>query len=264
MSTFKHLGTGYHLQFALACSRFLSGMAREALLRVHVLPLLLFWDFYQCPRTLALASACLRYGTLTHLLVHSLWGYLCFHSMTPHNLLVLEEASTVAARSCLKSLPLLYSLWLFLIIYFSCLSILDQAGKSVPNLSRTWRRLALASQYIHWSYSSCVRHLRRALGCKQADQARTRLHHCGQPVHELFFPRCRRCLLGCEMLRRLGSSLGPMQIKCSIVWGYVSASMASRGSEGLGGEWYLLAEEVNPLCINLCKHSVAEATKCLA
>ena len=156
MSKFRHLGTGYLLQFALACSRFLSGMAREALLRVHVLPLLLFWDFYQCPRTLALASACLRCRTLTHLLVHSLWGYLCFHSMAPQNLLVLEDISTVAARSFLKSL-LLFSLWFFLILCFSCLSILDQAGKSVPNF------LELGGDWL-WRLSICIGAIQAVLG----------------------------------------------------------------------------------------------------
>ena len=148
MSNFRHRGAGYHMQFVLACSRFLSGMAREALLRVHILPLLLFWDFYQCPRALAVASACLRYATRTHILVHSLWGHLCFHSMAPHNLLVLEKRPAAAARSFPKSL-LLVSLWFFLILCFSCLSILDQTGKSVPHF------LGLGGNWL-WLLSICI------------------------------------------------------------------------------------------------------------
>ena len=127
-----HLGTGYHLQFVLACSHFLSSIAREALLRVHFLMLLLFWDFYHCPSSLAVASACLRYGTLTQFLVHSLWGYLCFHSVLPHTLLMLDQRRTVAARGFLKSL-LLFSQFFCLVVLFSTLSILDQTSKSVPN-----------------------------------------------------------------------------------------------------------------------------------
>ena len=91
-------------------------------------------------------------------------------------------------------------------------------GRQVcPQFSQNRWMLALASQCMHWSYSSCVKQLCHALGRKQTDQARTRLHHCGQPVYELFFPRCRRCLLRREMLRRLGSSLEPMQNQCKSV-----------------------------------------------
>ena len=143
-----HFATGYHLHFVLVCSRLLIGMARQTLLQAHFLALLLFWEFYQCPRAVAVASACLRCGTLTHILVHSLWGYLCFHSAAPQHLLVLEGAPTATARSFLKSL-LLFSLWFFLILCFSSLSILDQTSKSVPSF------LGLGRHWL-WLLSGCI------------------------------------------------------------------------------------------------------------
>ena len=123
-------------------------MGREALLRALLLALLLFWEFYQCPRMLAMASACLRYGTLTHILVYSMWGYLCFHSAAPQSFLVLEGRRTGAARSFLKSL-LIFSLWFFLILCLSSLSILDQISKSVPNF------LGIGAAWL-WLLSCCI------------------------------------------------------------------------------------------------------------
>ena len=120
----------------------------KALLQAHFLALLLFWDFYQCPRAVAVASACLRCGTLTHVLVHSLWGYLCFHSVAPQHLVALEGTPTTAAGSFLKNL-LLFSKCFFVILCFSSLAILDQTSKSVPHflgIGRHW----------FWLLSGCI------------------------------------------------------------------------------------------------------------
>ena len=120
----------------------------KALLQAHFLALLLFWEFYQCSRTLSVASACLRCGTLTHVLVHSLWGYLCFHSVAPQHLLALEGTPTTAAGSFLKNF-LLLSKSFFVILCFSSLSILDQTSKSVPHF------LGIGKHWL-WLLSGCI------------------------------------------------------------------------------------------------------------
>ena len=123
------IGPTDHLQLASASSLLLNHTARQVLLQVFILMLLLSWDVYQCPPALSMASVCLRNGTWNHLLVLVSWSQFCFHArkldhFTPVGSCVTREGFTNPGLLGFQPLVLACLLACFL----SSMSILYQAN----------------------------------------------------------------------------------------------------------------------------------------
>ena len=141
-------GPGEHKQLALACSRLLSGMAIASLVRAFFLMLLVdSWDLYKCPRALAVASACLRSSTLTHIAMLAMSCHFAFRSSAVRSFTFMRASPQAAAPRTLIKRVLLLLLWLFLTLVSSSPSVLLQVAKSVPGLLKVGKlwRLAIDS-----------------------------------------------------------------------------------------------------------------------
>ena len=117
-------------------SRWYHLMACQALRSTASLMLLLDWDFYLCPRTLALASACLHENRCVHLLVLLLWTRpVAWPAVASQEMLhskvrsATGETEGLTLRRCF-----LWLLWLQLALLLSSLVVLDLAVTSVPGL----------------------------------------------------------------------------------------------------------------------------------
>ena len=124
---------GGHQKLVFQCYELLACVTRGALVRLLVLVLLLSWDLYSCPRTMALASACLRNDTLTHIEVLALWGHLSFHGHAVQSFIKSGDdvpQATHAPRNMKKTLfPVLFVL---IQVVLSLPAILLQACISIP------------------------------------------------------------------------------------------------------------------------------------
>ena len=136
-----------------ACSHGISRwhhlMACQALRSTSSFLFLFDWGLYLCPRSLALASACLHQNGGVHLLVLLLWMHpIAWSTKTSQGMLdsgaawAVEEAQRLTLKRCL-----LWFLWLQLTVLLSSLVVLDLAGKSVPGLfsiDRTYFKNAMS------------------------------------------------------------------------------------------------------------------------
>ena len=128
-----HIAPGTHLWIVQALSHLVSYMVKVSLLVVLLLMFLLSWDLYTCPQTLAMASACLRSTLFIRTSVFLLYCTLAFHSLAVDHLTRQDEDLTKQwTDKMLRKKVLLWLLWSVLSVVFSTLSILYQAGKSIP------------------------------------------------------------------------------------------------------------------------------------
>ena len=121
---------GWHFQLTLKCSHLLADVAQAALLGLLVLMLLLAWNLYRCPRTLALASTCLRDDTLTHALTLLMWLHF-MHGCASQ--VLTTPGKKVADRGPSKKRPfLLPVLFVLLQVLLSLPAVMLQVCRSVP------------------------------------------------------------------------------------------------------------------------------------
>ena len=96
--------------------------------------LLLPWDLYKCPRTLAVASACLRDGAATHFLLLALWAYTSFFSPSLKFWTTFAKSSNAGVRRSAKRC-LQWLIWIPLTWLLSIPVIINQIAKSTPGLA---------------------------------------------------------------------------------------------------------------------------------
>ena len=141
------VGQVTHLWLVKASSHLVACMVKESLFRLIFLMLLLFWDLYACPQTLAMASACLRSSALIRTLVLLCWYNLSFHSPAVTHLLMGSEIDTkqwTAKR--LRKMLLLWLLWCVLTVVLSTVAMLFQVSKSIPGFLQVRRNLSSVFQ----------------------------------------------------------------------------------------------------------------------
>ena len=135
-------GPSKHCRLVSLCARLINCIARASLVRVVFLMCLPGWELYRrCPRALAVASACLRGSTVTHIMALALWCHLCFYSNAARCLKIEEGVVGRAAQRGKTSRARSWPAWILLTMMLSSLSILRQAEKCVPGLiegGRCW------------------------------------------------------------------------------------------------------------------------------
>ena len=151
------IGPATHLWVVQASSHLLGCVAKESLLRALFLMLLLSWDLYACPQTLALASACSRSSTLIRSLVFLCWFNFSFHSVALEHLMLEGKAQKKqqTAKIWRKRL-LLWFVWCALTLALSTFAILYQASKSIPGFIPGGMILSLAIGSIQGLVGSIV------------------------------------------------------------------------------------------------------------
>ena len=127
------IGPAPHLRLVQASSHLVSCLVKESLLAVVFLMLLLHWDLYVCPQTLAIASACLRSSALLRSLVFLCGCQLSFHSLIVEYLTMegKNKKKQLTAQMLRKRL-LLWLQWCVLTVVFSTVAILYQVSRSIP------------------------------------------------------------------------------------------------------------------------------------
>ena len=122
-------GPAAHLWLMQTSFHLVSCLVKESLLAAVFLMLLLAWDLYACPETLAMASACLRSSALIRALVFLCWCQLSFHSLAVEHLT--QEGENQARQWTAKQLRKRMLLWLqlyVLTLVLSSASILYQVS----------------------------------------------------------------------------------------------------------------------------------------
>ena len=127
-------GPGIHLRLVQMSNHLVSCLLKESMLAVVFLMLLLYWDFYACPQTLAIASACLRSSTLVRTLVFLCWCQLSFHSLALRHLTMEgENRRKQLTAKMLRKRWLLWLLWCVLTVVLSTVAIVYQVSRSIPS-----------------------------------------------------------------------------------------------------------------------------------
>ena len=127
------IGPPTHSRIVRASSHLVSCLVRESLLAVVSLMVLLFWDLYACPQTLAIASACLRSSGLIRALVLLCWCRLSFHSQAvEHFVMEGQDQQKQWTRWMLRKRLLLWLLWCVLTLVLSAIAVLYQVSQSIP------------------------------------------------------------------------------------------------------------------------------------
>ena len=127
-------GPGIHLRLVQMSNHLVSCLLKESMLAVVFLMLLLYWDLYACPQTLAIASACLRSSTLVRTLVFLCWYQLSFHSLALRHLTMEDEnRKKQLTAKILRTRWLLWLLWCVLTLVLSTVAILYQVSQSIPS-----------------------------------------------------------------------------------------------------------------------------------
>ena len=138
-------GPATHLWVVKASAHVVSSMLKESVWQVLFLIVLLSWDVFACPQTLALASACARSSTLIWIFVLSCCYRVCLHStavgfLAMHGANHRQKQATEIPRKRL----LLWSLWCVLTVALSAPAILYQVIKSIPGFLPAWKILKLS------------------------------------------------------------------------------------------------------------------------
>ena len=125
-----------HATFAMVCRELLDCMARVGLARVSSLLFLLHWNYFRCPSTLTLASACQRSDRLTPILVLLAWCQLgfyppAFERARPSTAKEAEQQDRKGWHRIIRRF-LLWMLWILLVLMLSSISMTYQAAKSIP------------------------------------------------------------------------------------------------------------------------------------
>ena len=123
------IGPTTRLQVVQASSLLVSCLVKASLFALVFLMLLLFWDLYACPQTLAIASACLRSSACVRALVFLCWCKLSFHSQAVEHLTT--EAKDPKKQWTAK-IFLLWLLWCTVTVVASTVAILYQVSRSIP------------------------------------------------------------------------------------------------------------------------------------
>ena len=139
------IGPAAHLWLVQTSSHLASCLVKESLVAAVFLMLLLLWDLYACPQTLASASACLRSSALVRGLVFLCWCQVSFHSLAVKHLMAdgknLNKQQTV---KIFQNRLLLWLLWCVLTLVFSTVGILYQVGQSIPGFLSVGKILSSA------------------------------------------------------------------------------------------------------------------------
>ena len=112
------------------CTVLLSCTSRRVVACIALLTALLDWDFYQCPRTLTLASACHIDSTHMHFAVVLLWGQLHWQFMPNRWVMCVHQrrpAALVQKQAGVSSVT-----WLVILLPLSSMAVLNVISKCVP------------------------------------------------------------------------------------------------------------------------------------
>ena len=117
-----------HRELVSVCSEVLSSIILASLAHLFLLMPLPAWDLYKCPRILAVASACLRSSTFTHVLVLAFWCQLGVQSRAVASLTTLLAPKLETPQSCIRRI-LMWFAWALLTFILSISSVFNQAGQ---------------------------------------------------------------------------------------------------------------------------------------
>ena len=127
------IGSGGHLWALQASSHLVSCLAKESLSAAVFVMLLLSWDIYSCPETLAMVSACIRRSALIRALVFLCWCKLTFYSLAVAPLVIEgQDRKKQWTATMLRKRFLLWLLWCALTLVLSSVAILYQVSHSIP------------------------------------------------------------------------------------------------------------------------------------
>ena len=137
------IGPTAHLQAVQASSHLVSCLAKASLSALVFLMILLFWDLYTCPQTLAIASACLRSSASVRALVFLCWCTVSFHSQAVEHL-TMEDQRTRRSSGQRRMLRKRLLLWL-LVVYIDSGLVNRRhslSGEPLhPRFSSSWKDL---------------------------------------------------------------------------------------------------------------------------
>ena len=149
-----------------ASSHLASCLAKASLFALVFLMVLLFWDLYTCPQTLAIASACLRStASCPGLGVFVLVYKLSFHSQAVELLtmegknrhkqwtvkMLSKRSVVMASMVCIDGAPL------------NGFGIVYQVSRSIPGFPASWEDLVVSPENLHWDYSRGRRQVQSCL-----------------------------------------------------------------------------------------------------
>ena len=133
MTSSWQIGSTAHLRILQASSHLASCLVKASLVALVFLMLLLFWELYTCPQTLAIASACLRSSALVRAMVFLCWCTLSFHSQAVEHLTMQgKNRKKQWTAKMLRNRLLVWLLWCVLTVLFSTVGILYQVCQSIP------------------------------------------------------------------------------------------------------------------------------------
>ena len=127
------IGPPAHLRVVQAASHLVSCLVKASLFSLVFLMLLLFWDLYACPQTLAIASACLRSSALVQAVVFLSWCTVSFHSQAVEHLTMAgKNRKKQWTAQMLRKRLLLWLLWCALTVLLSTIGVFYQMCQSIP------------------------------------------------------------------------------------------------------------------------------------
>ena len=139
------IGPAPHLWVVKASSHLHTCMTTDSAVAAVFIVFLLSWDFYGCPQTLALLSACSRSRSLIRTLVFLCWCKLCFHALAVEHLTMEHEKQKKKWTSkILRKRLLLWLVWCVLTAVLSTLATLHQVAQSIPGTLQDRKILSLA------------------------------------------------------------------------------------------------------------------------
>ena len=133
------VGPATHLWVVKASAHLHTCMTTDSAVAAVFIVFLLSWDFYGCPQTLALLSACSRSCSLIRTLVFLCWCKLCFCALAVKHLTMEHETAKM-----LRKRWLLWLVWCVLTAVLSTLAILYQVAQSIPGTLQDRKVLSLA------------------------------------------------------------------------------------------------------------------------
>ena len=137
------IGPATHLWVVKVAAYLHTYLAMACLLAAAFFMLLLFWDLFACPQTLALLSACSRSSSLIRVLVFLCWCKLSVHSHVVEHVTIQGQNQKKWTTEKSKKTLLLWLLWCGLTAILSTVAILYQVGKSIPGSLQAGKILSL-------------------------------------------------------------------------------------------------------------------------
>ena len=138
-------GPGTHSWLVEASSHLHAVTTMGSLVAAVFIMFLLPWDYYVCPQTLAMMSACLRSSTLIRTFVFLCWCKISFHSQAMEQLTMDGERQkkTKWTAEILTKWLLLWLLWCVITLCLSAPAILYQVVNSIPGSFQVGRTFSL-------------------------------------------------------------------------------------------------------------------------